>query len=367
MIPCNSLKEQTDSLRLELDAAIARVLDRGWFLFGPELTEFERQFAAYCGVDHAVGVASGTEALRLALLAAGLDQGDEVITVANTAVPTIAAIRAAGCMPVFVDIDPDHYTMDPARLEAAIGPRTRAVLPVDLYGQCAGMDPILSLARERGLVVIEDAAQACGALYGDQPAGTLGDFGCFSFYPTKNLGALGDAGMVVTRDAAAAERLRLLRNYGQTKRYHHEIEGTNSRMDEIQAAVLTAKLPHLAAWNERRRQIAAHYDRLLAGTSLVLPREAPWGRHVYHLYVVRVRNREAFQQHLTENGVGTLIHYPVPVHLQPAYRGLPITQPLSITEAQAGELVSLPMFPELMDEQVERVGEVVVSGEWLTG
>jgi len=364
LIPCNSLKQQTDSLRPELDAAIARVLDRGWFLFGPELEEFERQFAALCGVPHAIGVASGTEALRLALLAAGLDPGDEVITVANTAVPTIAAIRAAGCMPVFVDIDPEHYTMGPAGINAAIGPRTRAIMTVHLYGQSADMGPILALARERGLIVIEDVAQACGALYGDRPAGSLGDFGCFSFYPTKNLGALGDAGMVVTRDAAAAERLRLLRNYGQTKRYHHEIEGANSRMDEIQAAVLSAKLPHLAGWNERRRQIAARYDELLAGTSLVLPREAPWGRHVYHLYVVRVRNRDAFQQHLSENGVGTLIHYPIPVHLQPAYRHLSVTQPLPITEAQAAELVSLPMFPELTDEQVEQVGEVIVSGEW---
>ncbi len=434
MIPVNSLKEQVAALREELDAAIAAVLDRGWFILGPAVEQFDREWAAYCGVEHGVAVASGTEALQLALLAAGARPGDEVVTVANTAVPTVAALRAAGCVPVFIDIDPRHYTMEPAALEAAISPRTRAVIPVHLYGQCVHMDPLLAVARARGIAVIEDACQAHGAVYRGSAevwryggvdegtrgrlnvstsesvdaacavsplpspspphrhtpthphlhtptlphshtptlphshtptlprAGSLGDYGCFSFYPTKNLGALGDAGMVVTRDAAAAERLRRLRSYGQRERYLHVTEGINSRMDDLQAAVLSVKLRHLDSWNARRRGLAALYGRLLAGTPLELPAEAEWGEHVYHLYVVRVRNRESFQRYLAEHGVGTLIHYPLPVYRQEAYAAFAPPAPLPVTEAQAEEIVTLPLFPELPDESVEQVAAVIRRG-----
>jgi dTDP-4-amino-4,6-dideoxygalactose transaminase len=362
MIPVNSLKEQYESIRAEVDGAIRAVFDRGWFILGPKLTAFEEEFAAYCGVEHGVGMASGTEALQLAIQAAGAQPGDEVITVANTAVPTVAAIRAAGCRPVLVDIDAASYTMDPQRIEAAITPRSRVVLPVHLYGQCADMEPILQLAGARGLIVIEDACQAHGALYRGRRAGSLGDYGCFSYYPTKNLGAYGDAGMVVTRDAGAAERLRLLRNYGQAQRYTHLLEGINSRLDEIQAAVLSVKLRHLDRWNARRRQLAALYGEALADTPLRLPAEAAWGEHVYHLYVVRAPHRSRFQEYLQAHGVGTLIHYPVPIHRQPAYAGLGGAQPLEVTEAVAEEIVTLPLFPELAEAQVREVARVIRQG-----
>jgi dTDP-4-amino-4,6-dideoxygalactose transaminase len=361
-IPVNSLNEQYESIRAEVDAAIRRVFDRGWFILGPEVESFEREFASYCRVEHGIAVASGTEALQLALTAAGLRPGDEVITVANTAVPTVAAIRSAGGLPVFVDVHPEYYTMDPSLLEAAITPRTRAVLPVHLYGQCADMDPILAIARRHRLSVVEDACQAHGAEYRGRRAGSMGDSGCFSFYPTKNLGAYGDAGMVVTNDAATAARVRLLRNYGQAERYRHVMEGINSRMDDLQAAVLRVKLPYLGRWNARRRELANAYTGLLAKTPLGLPVEAPYGRHVFHLYVARAGCRDELRRHLEDQGIGTLIHYPVPVHQHDAYSGVARWSRLPVTERLAGEIVTLPLFPELSDSQLERVATAIQAG-----
>ena len=357
-IAFNDLRPQYAALRAELDAAVARVLERGWFILGPELEAFEAEFAAYCGARHAVGVGSGTDALHLALRACGVGPGDEVITVAFTAVPTINAISLAGARPVFVDVDPATRTMDPAQVEAALTPRTRALLPVHLYGHAADMAPLQAIAQRHGLWLIEDAAQAHGTTYRGQRTGTLGHLAAFSFYPTKNLGAYGDAGAVVTNDDALAARLRLLRNYGQTDRYHHQIEGVNSRLDEVQAAILRVKLRHLDAWNAARRERAARYSAALAG--LTTPREASWTHHTYHLYVVEVPQRTRVQQALSEAGIGTLVHYPVPAHLQPAYAHLGVARgTLPVSERLGDTVLSLPLYPELPLEQVDRVAALL--------
>ncbi|HLI28477.1 MAG TPA: DegT/DnrJ/EryC1/StrS family aminotransferase [Chloroflexota bacterium] len=353
-IAFNDLRPQYAALRAELDEAVGRVLQRGWFILGPELEAFEAEFAAYCGARHAVGVGSGTDALHLALRACGVGPGDEVVTVAFTAVPTVNAISLAGARPVFVDVDPTTRTMDPARVEAALTPRTRALLPVHLYGHAADMAPLRELAERRGLWLIEDAAQAHGTRYRGQRTGTLGHLAAFSFYPTKNLGAYGDAGAVVTDDEVLARRLRLLRNYGQTDRYHHQLEGVNSRLDELQAAILRVKLRHLDAWNTARRERAARYTAALAG--LATPREAPWTYHTYHLYVVEVPARARVQQALAAAGIGTLVHYPVPVHLQPAYAHLGVPRgALPVSERLADTVLSLPLYPELPLAEVDRV------------
>jgi dTDP-3-amino-3,4,6-trideoxy-alpha-D-glucose transaminase len=337
-IAFNDLRPQYAALRAELDEAVGRVLQRGWFILGPELEAFEAEFAAYCGARHAVGVGPG----------------DEVVTVAFTAVPTVNAISLAGARPVFVDVDPTTRTMDPARVEAALTPRTRALLPVHLYGHAADMAPLRELAERRGLWLIEDAAQAHGTRYRGQRTGTLGHLAAFSFYPTKNLGAYGDAGAVVTDDEVLARRLRLLRNYGQTDRYHHQLEGVNSRLDELQAAILRVKLRHLDAWNTARRERAARYTAALAG--LATPREAPWTYHTYHLYVVEVPARARVQQALAAAGIGTLVHYPVPVHLQPAYAHLGVPRgALPVSERLADTVLSLPLYPELPLAEVDRV------------
>ncbi|MCX8067101.1 MAG: DegT/DnrJ/EryC1/StrS family aminotransferase [Anaerolineae bacterium] len=363
MIPSFDLTRQYVSLKEEIDAAIARVLARGRFILGEEVTAFEQEFAAACGVAHAVGVASGTDALYLALRACGIGPGDEVITVSHTAVATVAAIELAGARPVLVDVDPRRYTMDPAKVEERITPRTRALLPVHLYGCPADMAPLLEIARRYGLFLIEDCAQAHGAYYRGRPVGSWGDIAAFSFYPTKNLGAFGDGGAVVTNDSTLARRVQLLREYGWARRYVSHIRGTNSRLDEIQAAVLRVKLRHLEAWNERRRQIAALYSEYLAEATrwgLVLPGEPENAHHVYHLYVVRHPQRDALQAFLRERGIGTLVHYPVPVHLQPAYADLGYREgSLPVSEALAREVLSLPMYPELTDEEVQRVAEAV--------
>jgi dTDP-4-amino-4,6-dideoxygalactose transaminase len=350
----NDLRPQYATLQAEIDAAIAGVLARGWFILGPELDAFESEFATYCGVQHAVGVGSGTEALHLALWACGIGRGDEVITVAHTAVPTINAISLRGAKPVFVDIDPTTYTMDPEAADAAVTPRTRALLPVHLYGHPADMNPLQEIARRHGLRLIEDAAQAHGAEYRGTRTGGLGDLAAFSFYPTKNLGAYGDGGMVVTNSLELAARVKLLRNYGQTDRYHHEIEGVNSRLDELQAAIMRVKLRHLEGATEARRERAERYR---AGLDRVRPAvEAPWARHVYHLYVVRVPQRPVVQQALTDVGIGTLVHYPVPAHLQPAYTSLGVKRgSLPVTERAADEVLSLPLYPELPLAQVDEV------------
>ncbi len=356
-IPCSELKIQYEEIKAEIKAAFDEVFESSWFILGKQVERFEQEFAAYCGASYGIGVGSGTEALHLALLACGVQPGDEVITVANTAVPTVSAISFAQATPVFVDIDPVSYTMDPQAIESKITSRTRVILPVHLYGQPADMDPILDVARRYGLKVVEDACQAHGAEYRGQKVGAIGDLGCFSFYPSKNLGAYGDGGMVVTNDPELADHVRLLRNYGQRKRYYHDIKGFNSRLDELQAAFLRKKLLHLDQWNLRRRALASRYQELL-DDSVIKPVEQSYAYHIYHLYVIRCQRREQLQQHLLENGIQTLIHYPVPVHLQRAYQDLNLSsKSLPITEQFASEILSLPMFPELTDEQVSIVAD----------
>ncbi|MDW8098929.1 MAG: DegT/DnrJ/EryC1/StrS family aminotransferase [Anaerolineae bacterium] len=360
-ISLTDLRAQYLSIKAEVDAAVARVLDSGWYILGEEVTAFEREFATYCGAVDCVGVGSGTEALHLALLACGVGPGDEVITVSHTAVATVAAITLTGARPVLVDVDAETYTMDPTALEAAITPHTRAIIPVHLYGHPADLDPILEIARRAGAWVIEDCAQAHGATYRGRSVGTWGDLGCFSFYPTKNLGALGDGGAVVGRDPKLIERVRLLREYGWTAqtRFVSQVKGLNSRLDELQAAILRVKLRYLDSWNEARRTLAARYQAWLP-SSVVKPVERSGCRHVYHLYVVRVPGRDRVRVRLQKRGIGTGIHYPVPIHLQPAYRDIaPPAGSLSCTERLAGEILSLPMSPMLTEEQVAEVAEAV--------
>ena len=361
-IPFGDLKRQYEAIKPELDAAAARVLASGWYILGPEVQAFEQAFAAGCGVRHAVGVGNGTEALYLALVALGVGQGDEVITVANAAVYEPLTILQAGARPVFVDVDPRSHTLDPALIEAAITPRTRAIMPVHLYGRMADMDAILAIARRYRLAVVEDSAQAHGATLKGRAAGSLGACGCFSFYPSKNLGALGDGGMVVTDDDDLAARLRRLREYGWQQRYYTtDAGGINSRLDELQAALLNVKLAYLERWNERRRRIARRYHELLAGASLELPELREDGTHVYHLYVVRARERDRLHEALRARGVGTAVHYPLPAHLQPVYRDLGLAAPgsLPVTERLAGEVLSLPIYPELTDAEVDAVAAAV--------
>jgi dTDP-4-amino-4,6-dideoxygalactose transaminase len=363
VIPLVDLKAQYRSIKEEVSSAIERVLESGQFILGDEVAAFERAFAACCGAREAIGVNSGTSALHLALLAAGVGPGDEVVTVPFTFVATVAAIVYTGARPVFVDIEPDYYTMDPVRLEAAITPRTKAIVPVHLYGQPVDMDPILAIARRRGVPVIEDAAQAHGAEYKGRRCGSMGETACFSFYPAKNLGACGEGGAVVTSDAGLAHRIRLLRDWGQERRYDHAVKGFNYRMDAIQGAILGVKLRHLERWTELRRSRASVYRRALAGTPARLPAERPDVRHVYHVFAVRLPQRDAWRARLGEAGVQTGVHYPIPVHLQPAHRDLGYRPgAFPIAEAVAAEILSLPMFPELTNEQIESVASVLRAG-----
>lgn len=343
-------------LRHEIDSAVADVLDSGWYVLGEQGRTFEAEFASYCGAAHAVGVASGTDAIELALRALGIGPDDEVITQANTCVPTVAGIERSGAMPVLCDVEPETATMDPASAAEAVSGRTRAIVPVHLYGQCANMEAIRALAAERALVVVEDCAQAHGAMSGGHPAGTMGAAGCFSFYPTKNLGALGDGGAVVTADGTIAERLRLLRQYGQSDRYLHVARGVNSRLDELQAAVLRVKLPHLQGWTRRRAEIAAVYTEALEGTSVRPLARLAGSVHAFHLFVVRAPNRARFQAELERRGVGTLIHYPVPIHGHESYGAL-AEGPVSLANAEAvcNEVVSLPLYPQLTDAEVTHI------------
>jgi dTDP-4-amino-4,6-dideoxygalactose transaminase len=347
---------------MEVDGAIGRVLRRGWFILGEEVRAFERDFAEYLGCRNVVGVGSGTEALHLALVAAGVSPGDEVITAANTCVPTASGITSAGARVVLADVDPISFTIQPADLERAITPLTRAIVPVHLYGQAADMDPIIDVSRRRGIPVIEDAAQGHGATYKGRKLGTLGDAGCFSFYPSKNLGAFGDGGAVATDNDDLAEKLRQLRNYGEQHRYFHKTKGVNSRLDEIQAAILTSKLPHLDSWNLRRRQVARFYDSEIANPAVTKPTEQSYGQHNYHLYVLRCRSRGDLQRHLASEGISTLIHYPVPLHLQEAYSDLGLGPgSYRVSEQLAEEVLSLPIFPELTDGEARRVADAVNS------
>jgi len=360
-IPAANPQAQYLSHQAEIDAAIAAALGGNRYILGPQTQAFEQEFAAYLGVRYASGVGSGTEALHIAIRACGLGPGDEIITVAHTAVATVAAIELAGATPVLVDIDPVTYTIDPGRIEAAITPRTKAIIPVHLYGAAADLNPIIDLARRRNLRVIEDCAQAHGARYAsrDRAAGSYGDVSCFSFYPTKNLGALGDGGLVATSDPAIADNLNLLRQYGWRERYVSEIAGWNTRLDELQAAILRVKLRHLDEDNDKRRKLAAIYAEQLAGV-VTLPVEPANTRHVYHLYVIRHPQRDALMQFLRERGIGTAIHYPVPIHLQPAYRGrLGDAGSLPKTERAAREIVSLPMYPELSEKDVGTVAQAI--------
>jgi dTDP-4-amino-4,6-dideoxygalactose transaminase len=359
-VPIVELKSQYLAYQAELDGAIREVLEASWFILGKQLEAFEREFAEYCGAEHAVGVGSGTEALHLALLACGIGQGDEVITVPNTAVPTVCAIDFAGATPVFADIDPVTFTLDPAELERRLTRRTRAIVPVHLFGQPADMDPALEFARRNGLRVVDDAAQAHGAEYRGRRVGALADATAWSFYPSKNLGAYGDAGAVTTNDPELARRLRMLRNYGEEQRYYHTIRGFNSRLDEIQAAILRAKLRHLETWNERRRAIAARYSEAIRHPEVRLPAEAPWTRHVFHLYVIRLQRRDSLREHLAAREIGSQIHYPLPVYRQEAYAHLAVPSgDCAEAERAAAEILSLPLYPELTEGQVEAVVEAV--------
>jgi len=362
-IPFLDLKPQNDDQKAEITAAIHEVIEKCAFAGGPFVASFEEDFAAFCGTRHAIGVGSGTDALWLALLALGVGPGDEVITVPSTFMATAEAITYCGARPVFVDIDEDTYTMDPRHLEAAITPRTRAIIPVHLFGQVADMDPILEVARRHGLPVVEDACQAHGAEYKGRRAGSLGVAGCFSFYPGKNLGAFGEAGAITTNDDTLAGKMRMFRDHGQAKKYYHDVVGWNARMDGIQGAVLKVKLRRLPWANEARRQHAALYARLLSEVEeVILPHEADYGRHVYHLYAVRVQQRDQVLQTLAQRGIGCGIHYPIPVHLQEAYRFLghgPGSFP--VAERCAAEFLSLPMFPALTPEQVATVARELAA------
>lgn len=361
-IPFLRLDRQTASMRSELDDAVARVLDAGRFVLGEEVERFEAAFAAWCGVQFAVGVASGTDAVTIALQAAGIEPGDEVLTAANTCVPTIVGIEQAGAVPVLLDVESDTLTLDASGLDAALTRRTKAVVPVQLYGQTADMSALEQACFDHGLLLVEDCAQAHGAAFAGRSAGSFGRAAAFSFYPTKNLGGIGDAGAVLTDDPEAAARARSLRNYGERERFTHVLRGRNSRLDALQAAVLTAKLPRLLEWNARRRRVAAVYDSALDGTAVRAPAQGLQRHHVFHLYVVRAPNRERFRRSLAAAGVETAVHYPVPVHEQPAYRSLaPETRSLEQSERAAEEVVSVPLYPELTDDEVAYVAEALAA------
>jgi dTDP-4-amino-4,6-dideoxygalactose transaminase len=356
-IPLVDLKTQFLGIENDVVERMTRVARNANFILGQEVAEFEQAFAHYCQCQHGVGVASGLDAIKLTLRALDIGPGDEVITAANTFIATALAISAVGAEPVLVDIDPDAYNLDPARVSDALTGRTKAIMPVHLYGQPADMDPLLAIARARKLHVIEDASQAHGARYHGRRVGSLGDVAAFSLYPGKNLGAYGDAGVVTTNLPQVAQRLATLRNYGSSVKYYHEELGENSRLDTLQAAVLTVKLQHLDRWNARRREAAARYTERLQGVGdLVLPRVLPNVEHVFHLYVIRTRRREALMKHLQQAGVGCLIHYPVPIHLQKAYAGRGWKKgDFPVTELCADQILSLPIYGEITDPQVDHV------------
>ena len=363
MIPFAELKPQYLSIKDEIDAAIAEVFDAGWFILGKQCAAFEEEFAAYHGMGNiAVGCASGTDAIHLALRAVGVKPGDEVITAANTCVPAVCGIAASGATIALADVSDDTLTMCPKSLRSAITPRTRAIVPVHLYGHACDMDAIAAIAREHNLKIVEDCAQAHGSRYKGMKCGTLGDAAAFSFYPSKNLGAYGDGGTVLTRDPDVAERVRMLRNYGEESRYRSVSEGFNSRLDEIQAAILRVKLRHLDAWNAARRERADVYVGLLRETEAAVPKVADWAQSNYHLFIVRTPHRDALCDHLHRAGVGTQIHYPTPIHLQPAYISLGNTAgAFPVSERACNEVLSLPMYPELPMDHLTTIAHAVRS------
>jgi dTDP-4-amino-4,6-dideoxygalactose transaminase len=360
-IPLVDLKTQYQDIKEEVLAEISQALNGMQLFLGKNVQAVESGFAAYCGTEFAIGVSSGTDALHIALRACGIGPGDEVITVSNTFIATAEAIILAGARPVFVDIDPVTQNMDPALVEKAITPRTRAILPVHLFGQTADMDPILSLARTYKLKVIEDACQAHGAEYRGCKAGALGDVGCFSFYFTKNLGAYGESGIITTSDPDVAKRCRMIRDHGQDAKYYHSLIGFNGRLDEIQAAILKIKLPHLDRWVQERRRLAGFYNSRLP-SSIIKPQEMPWAKHVYYVYVIRTPDRDGLRDWLGSKGIGTGIHYPVPIHRQESWRscgGEDVSLP--VTEQIVGEILSLPMYPELKVEEVDYICNCVIE------
>jgi len=354
------LSAQHKTLETEIKEVFNRVLANCSFVLGPEVEKFEKAFASYCGAGHCVAVSNGTAALQLVLQGLGVGPGDEVITVAHTFIATAEAINAAGARPVFVDIDPVSYTMDSTKLEVAITPRTKAIIPVHLYGQPADMDAINAIAARHNIPVIEDSCQAHGARFKGRPAGSLGHAGCFSFYPSKNLGACGEGGAVTTNDPELAKKVRMLRDHGSVKKYEHDFPAYNLRLEGLQGGVLAVKLPHLDRWNEKRRALAKRYGELFAGSKVVTPRQMPYAEHVYHLYVVLVEDREALRKALSEQGIENGLHYPIPLHLQKAYAHLGYKKgDFPVSEHVAANHVSLPMYAELPLEHVEHVAKAV--------
>jgi len=360
-IHCSYPLAQYQAHRDAIDAAIRRTLDSGWYILGDEVTAFEAEFARYCGVSNAIGVANGTEALALALMAMGVGKGDEVITVSHTAVATVAAIEQAGATPALVDVEAHRFTLDPAELAGALSPATKAIIVVHLYGQPADMDPIMTFARSHRLRVIEDCAQAHGARYRGRRVGSIGDAGCFSFFPTKNLGAIGDGGAIVTPDANLAQRLRQIREYGWQPRMISAVSGINSRLDALQAAILRVKLPHLDADNAARVRIAQAYRRELNALPFVMPTPAENTDHVYHQFVIRADRRDDLLNHLRAKGINAGLHYPQAVHQQPAYRDLPRRSSLRNTEALIPQIISLPIYPELGETEIGQVVDAMRS------
>jgi dTDP-4-amino-4,6-dideoxygalactose transaminase len=359
-IPLVDLRKQYQPLKDEIICGMEQALEGMHLFLGENVQAFEKEFAQFCGIRHGIGVSDGTTALHIILRAMGIGPGDEVITVSHTFIATAEAILLAGARPVFVDIDPHTYLMDVGQIEAKITPRTKAILPVHLYGQTADMDPICEIAQRHGLQVIEDACQAHGAEYKGRRAGSLGDAAAFSFYFSKNLGAYGEGGFVATNDDELARRVRMIRDHGSERRYYHDLVGMNARPDELQAVVLRAKLPYLVEWDELRRQHAARYKKLLRGLPAVGPLECPENRHVYHLYVIRAPRRDELQAWLKSQGVSTGIHYPVPIHLQNAMGLLDYrVGDLPVTERVAGEILSLPMYAELTDEEIEYIADSI--------
>ncbi len=357
-IPFLDLRAAYLELKDEIDAAVARVLDSGWYILGEEVEAFEAEYAAFCEARQCVGVGNGLDALTLALRALGIGTGDEVIVPSNTYIATWLAVSAVGATPVPVEPIETTYNIDPGRIEAAITPRTKAILPVHLYGQPADMDPILAIADKHGLAVVEDAAQAHGARYKGRRIGAHGDIVCWSFYPGKNLGAMGDGGAITTNRADLAERVRMLRNYGSREKYVNEVRGVNSRLDPIQAAVLRVKLKHLDEWNGRRASLARQYSEALADTELTLPHVPDWAEPAWHLYVVRSKDRDALQARLADAGIGTLIHYPIPPHMQQAYADAGFGEGnFPLARQMAAEVLSLPMWPQATEYQVEWISK----------
>ncbi len=358
-VPFIDLRRQYHGIKRDIDAAISEVLEKGRFILGEKVEQFEKAFARYSKAKHCISVGSGTEALHIGLRAAGIKPGDEVIVPANTFIATALAVSYCGANPVFVDVFEDTYCINTQKIEDAITPKTKAVMPVHMYGQYCDMDAVMKIAKKHGIAVVEDAAQSSGADYKGRK-GAIGSAACYSFYPTKNLGAYGDGGAIVTNDEKIAEKMLLLRNYGEKRKYEHVIKGFNSRLDELQAAILLVKLKYLDRWVEKRRKAAAEYNKALAGANVITPAEAGYGKHAYYLYVIRSRQRDRLQQHLKAKGIGTLIHYPIPIHKQKAfseYNG----QKFAAAEKMTKEILSLPMFAEITKEEIKAVADAVKS------